>query len=97
MMSGGQMGGGMMMQTSPGNVPPELPDPQSEGAQLVTQYCGQCHAPPAPSAHKAMEWPKVVERMNGHMIDQSMSVPDSRKLQVILEYLQQHAGDKAAP
>jgi len=92
MMSGGMMGGGMMMQTPADITPQKLPDPDSDGAKLVTQYCGQCHIPSAPSAHKATEWPKVVERMNGYMIDQGMLVPDSGKLQIILGYLQKHAG-----
>ena len=91
-MSGGMMGGGMMMQTPADNTPQKLPDADSDGAKLVTQYCGQCHVPPLPTAHKASEWPQVVERMNGHMIDQGMLVPDNGKLQIILEYLQQHAG-----
>ncbi len=91
-MAGGMMKGGMMMQTPGGNTPPDLPDPNSDGARLLTQYCGQCHTPPSPSKHKSQEWPKVVERMNGYMIDQGMSVPDNGQLQLILKYLQQHAG-----
>lgn len=50
-------------------LPPEgvaakdLPDPQSRGAGLLTQYCTQCHALPSPSMHGAADWPAVVRRM----------------------------------
>lgn len=91
MMAGGMMGGGMMGQTSSENGSQTLPDPQSDGAQLLTQYCGQCHVPPAPSAHSAKEWPQVVERMRGYMITQEKLVPDRAKIKLIVAYLQQHA------
>lgn len=92
MMGGGMMNGGMMMQTPGLNNPQDLPDPDSDGAKLLTQYCGQCHTPPAPSAHKAQEWPKVVERMNGHMVSQNKRIPDDGKTHIILQYLEKHAG-----
>lgn len=43
--------------------PADLPAPESPGAKLVLQYCGQCHAVPSPSAHSATDWPGVVRRM----------------------------------
>lgn len=47
----------------PGIAPGDLPDPQSRGAQLLIQYCAQCHSLPAPSAHSATDWPSVARRM----------------------------------
>ena len=47
----------------PGVVPDSLPDPASRGAQLVAQYCEQCHALPSPAMHSATDWPRVVRRM----------------------------------
>lgn len=91
-MGGGMMNGGMMMQTPGVSNPKDLPDPDSDGAKLLAQYCGQCHAPPSPTAHKAAEWPKVVERMNGYMTSQNKHVPNNNTTQHILQYLQQHAG-----
>lgn len=41
----------------------DLPDPQSQGAQLLVTYCGQCHALPTPTAHSATDWPSVSRRM----------------------------------
>jgi mono/diheme cytochrome c family protein len=46
-----------------GVAPGDLPDPQSRGAQLVIQYCTQCHSLPAPSMHSATDWPSVARRM----------------------------------
>jgi len=92
MMGGGMMSGGMMGQLPPANTHQTLPEPQSEGAQLLQRYCGQCHAPPAPAAHTAREWPQVVERMKQHMVTQGKAMPDREQLREITDYLQNHAG-----
>lgn len=47
----------------PGVAPADLPDPGSQGAQLVAKYCAQCHNLPAPSMHSATDWPGVIRRM----------------------------------
>lgn len=91
MMTGGMMGGGMMGQPPSANSSKQLPDRKSKGARLVSRYCGQCHAPPAPSAHSAAEWPRVVERMKGHMTTQGKSVPDPKEMGLIIDYLRDHA------
>lgn len=41
----------------------DLPDPSSRGAQLVIQYCSQCHPLPTPTMHSATDWPSVARRM----------------------------------
>jgi cytochrome c5 len=41
----------------------QLPEPQSEGAQLTLRYCVQCHNLPNPAMHDAARWPGVVKRM----------------------------------
>lgn len=46
-----------------GLAPGDLPDPQGRGAQLVIQYCTQCHSLPAPTMHSATDWPSVARRM----------------------------------
>lgn len=114
---GGMMGGGMMMdregmkammkemmsaQLPPGIAPEDLPDPQSPGARLLTQYCAQCHDLPGPGMHTAREWPPVVERMNRRMRMMSgrgmmggmmgrMAAPSDKELHEIVDYLQRHA------
>jgi cytochrome c5 len=47
--------------------PSELPDPRSAGAQLVAQYCSQCHGVPSPAGHSAAEWAPIVRNMLLHM------------------------------
>lgn len=47
----------------PGVAPGDLPDPQSHGAQLMFQYCTQCHSLPTPTMHSATDWPSVARRM----------------------------------
>lgn len=78
-----------------GVAPADLPDPSSASAQLVAQYCGQCHAMPAPGAHSATDWPSVVRRMWLRM----EALPDSFQVRVpsladrfaILQYLTANA------
>jgi len=40
---------------------------KTEAGQMFIIACSQCHAAPDPSRHTAKEWPRVVERMKGHM------------------------------
>src|SRR5579862_5810742 len=47
----------------PGLQSVDLPDPNTQGAQLEAKYCGQCHSLPAPAAHSAVDWPIVTRRM----------------------------------
>ena len=70
----------------------ELPDPESQGAQLVGQYCAQaCHGIPAPSSHSANDWPVVLRRMWLRMstLDSAyqVRVPTVGERVVILDYM----------
>jgi len=47
----------------PGITASDLADSASPGAQLVVQYCQQCHALPSPAMHSATDWPRVLRRM----------------------------------
>lgn len=72
-----------------------LPAPQTPGAQLLKQYCAQCHNTPAPALHTADQWPGVVARMSwrAQMLRGAMGVrplPPNAIAQ-ITAYLQQHA------
>lgn len=110
MMGGdnGMMGRGhhrQMMQRMMGDMlpppmdPADLPEPESAGAQLIQQFCTQCHYLYGPGLHTAEEWPSVVERMNRrmqmmggrHMMMGTVEAPSSEQLAVITEYLQKYA------
>ncbi|HXF96102.1 MAG TPA: hypothetical protein VNI61_08355 [Gemmatimonadales bacterium] len=75
----------------PGITPADLPDPGSQGAQLLAKYCAQCHNLPAPSSHSATDWPGVVRRMWLRMegLDPSLgvAVPTMQERFVMLDYL----------
>jgi cytochrome c5 len=47
----------------PGVTAADLPDPNSQGAQLVAAHCGQCHGLPQPAMHSRTDWPSVARRM----------------------------------
>jgi cytochrome c2 len=104
-MMGGRHMREMMQRMMGDMLPPPmdpafLPDPNSEGARLLQQYCAQCHNLPGPGLHTAAEWPAVVNRMNrrmrmmgrhGMMMMERVESPSRQENVVILDYLQAHA------
>lgn len=91
----------MGAQLPPGIDPKELPEPQSNGAKLLVQYCSQCHDLPSPGMHSAQAWQPVVERMNQRMQMMSgrnmmgmmhdIQAPEDRELEVLIAYLKKYA------
>ena len=91
---------GMMSDVLPPGIDPSLlPEPKSQGAQLLARYCSQCHNLPGPGSHTAEEWPAVVERMRLRMqmmsrpamMGMMIESPDDSELLAILSYLQEYA------
>jgi cytochrome c2 len=84
-------------------APAQLPQPASRGAELVVQYCVQCHNLPNPAMHHAAKWPGIVERMalrmrgRGNMgvlmkeLMAGVEAPSEEEAKILLAYLQQHA------
>jgi len=74
-----------------------LPDPDSQGAKLVSHYCTQCHARPSPSLHTASEWKAVTSRMKLNMRNfkkanwRGVKIPSDAEMQNIVEYMENHA------
>jgi len=79
----------------PGLSAADLPDPQSEGARFLAQFCAICHNLPAPTTHSATDWPGVVRRMWLRMellpAGLRVPVPTEEQRQAILNYLLAHA------
>jgi cytochrome c5 len=75
----------------PGVAAGDLPDPQSRGAQLMIQFCSQCHSLPTPTMHSATDWPSVARRMwlRMEMLPASVGVqvPSASDRYTILTYL----------
>ncbi len=88
-MWGGPMPGGQAA------IP--LPEPDSPGAKLVSQYCTQCHAEPSPKLHTAAEWQAVTSRMKLNMKNlrkanwRGVKVPSDAEMTSIVEYMQKFA------
>lgn len=86
----------------PAFSPTQLPQPASRGADLVVQYCVQCHNLPNPAMHHAAKWPGIVERMvlrmrgRGNMGDlmadmmAGVQAPTDEEAKVLLAYLQKN-------
>lgn len=74
-----------------------LPDPGSEGAQLMGDYCSVCHAVPPTRLHTAPEWAAVMTAMTRHMarsdggIPACVRMPSARELDAIGAYLAKYA------
>lgn len=92
MMQGGMMQGGMMQGTPAPSAKP-LPDADSMGAKLVSNYCAQCHAAPAPTLHTAKEWANVTQRMHIRMDSgwQGIKTPTEQEMKTIVAYMQKYA------
>jgi hypothetical protein len=91
----GAMMGGMM---PPALGPAQLPEPDTAGAKLLTQYCTQCHGLPSPRQHSASGWPVTLERMNTRMhwmrqvkSPMNISVPTGEEFRTLTDYLEKHA------
>jgi hypothetical protein len=96
--------GGMMGGMTPGaSGPAEMPEPDSAGAKLVSQYCTQCHTLPSPVQHSASGWPSTVARMNTRMqwmsrnnSPMNIKAPTEDELRTLTAYLEKHAVDPQA-
>ena len=75
----------------------DLPEPKSQGAQLLVRYCTLCHDLPPPVLHTSTEWPMVLARMERRMemMAQMGSIqnPSNKEQATILNYLQRNAAD----
>jgi cytochrome c5 len=83
----------------PGIEPHNLPEPESQGARVLSTYCSQCHNLPSPRMHPAEDWPRVAsrmlirERMMAGMRGMMMQVkaPTSQEEEILMQYLKTHA------
>jgi len=92
MMGPGMMSGGMMNGGPPPSAKP-LPDVKSAGAKLVSTYCAQCHAAPAPTLHTANEWTSTTQRMHIRMSSglPGIKAPNEQEMKSIVAYMQKYA------
>jgi len=78
-----------------GLTPADLPDPGSQGARFVTQYCVTCHSLASPGSHSATDWPRYIRRMwlrlERLQDTYQLPVPTTGERQVMLQYLVDNA------
>src|SRR3989338_9133031 len=75
----------------PGVTAASLPEPESEGAKFLGEFCAGCHNLPSPTIHSATDWPSVARRMWLRMdllpADAGIKMPTIQQRQAILNYL----------
>jgi hypothetical protein len=81
----------------------QLPERQSDGAELTRRYCVQCHNLPNPAMHHAAKWPAIVERMVKRMQGRGnlgtlmadmmagVAAPSRSETRTLVAYLRRHA------
>lgn len=75
-----------------------LPEPESEGAILVAQFCSACHAVPPPRSRTGAEWVAVADAMRVHIRQSEtggalkcVAMPSDEQMATIRDYLVRHA------
>lgn len=71
-----------------------LPEAGSLPAQLLQEKCGACHGVPQADIHPPEMWPGVVYRMQMRMQSKGFKPLTERERELIVDYLQRHAGGK---
>ena len=68
-----------------------LPEPESQGAQMLKKFCSDCHAPPSPMVHSAKEWPNVIYRMQENRRMKAYEMIGEPEQTILLDYLKKFA------
>lgn len=68
-----------------------LPEPHSEGAQLLAKKCIACHRIPDPTSHEAANWPPTLRRMSGLAAARFLPAMSADEAQTLEAYLVRHA------
>jgi hypothetical protein len=74
---------------------PSLPEPESRGAQVLSERCGGCHRVYAPSLMTAEMWRYQVDRMRELFATQGVPWLSPADERTLLDYLTTHAGGGA--
>ena len=75
---------------------PELPDPQSAGAEVYRVRCGSCHEAYAPGALTAAMWDVQLERMQSIMARRGVNPLTEQERYLVTSYLNAHSADAPA-
>jgi len=75
---------------------PQLPDPQSAGAQVYGVRCAPCHQLYAPGTLTGAMWEVQVDRMQQEMRRRGVNPLTEQERYLVLSYLKTHASDVPA-
>jgi hypothetical protein len=84
------LGGLMVVLVSFSCAGMQVPEPESQGAQVYSKKCSMCHGLPHPSRHSRIEWDHYLGLMKSNM--DKKGVPYSvQEMQTIRTYLHRFA------
>jgi len=69
------------------------PEANTDEAKFYVAKCGACHAAPSPDIYRASRWIGIVARMQMHMSNKGMPVLSKPEQQIVIDYLEKHAGN----
>lgn len=75
-----------------GGCSPDLPEPESQAAQLYTRHCSGCHRLYHPQLLTADMWAFMLTRMDEEFQRLGRPALQGQERQSLLEYLQKHSG-----
>jgi len=81
-------------QTQTAQQQPLFPEMQSSGYAALNEQCSSCHASPKPDVHTALEWVRVVRRMQMYRVQRGLGAIADRDMQILLAYLKKYARTK---
>jgi mono/diheme cytochrome c family protein len=76
---------------------PELPDPESAGAQVYRVRCAGCHRLYEPRLLTAAMWEVQLDRMKVEMARRGVNPLTAQERHLVQSYLKAHASDAPAP
>ena len=68
-----------------------LPEPSSDGAKILKEYCSACHGYPSPGLHVSGEWRHVVQRMQQHRIKKAYDAINQQDIDTLIAYLDKYS------
>jgi len=75
-----------------GDAVVNYPEADTDAAKFYIAKCGACHAAPLPSIYRAARWTGIVARMQMHMNNKGTPALNEREHQLVIDYLEKHAG-----
>jgi len=76
------------------SVSREIPEPNSPGANLLLEFCNECHVYPDPASKQAIYWTQTLPRMRKHREQRGLPTMNKNQERELLAYLQRNGASK---